>query len=145
MFSKPKTCDVVIMIAPLKEEILRFESLSKNHCSIYFPSSPRANFLILFAKFCTMLSTFWKVGEHSDETGSRWKSWEEVDNGLKKLGKMESKSKVERLYNLHEPSFRNMWRNGMYLRSFLEFRANLGLHLHHNLTIWGKYGVGLCM
>jgi hypothetical protein len=51
------------MIAPLKEEILRFESLSKNHCSIYFPSSPRANVLILFAKFCTMLSTFWKVGE----------------------------------------------------------------------------------
>jgi hypothetical protein len=58
------------MIAPLKEEILRFESLSKNHCSIYFPSSPRANFLILFAKFCTMLSTFWKVGEHSDEIGA---------------------------------------------------------------------------
>jgi hypothetical protein len=49
------------MIAPLKEEILRFESLSKNHCSIYFPSSPRANFLISFAKFCTSFQPFGKL------------------------------------------------------------------------------------
>ncbi len=108
------------MIPTLKEEILRFASLERNHHSIYFQSSPRANFRILFAKFCTMLSTFWKVEEHSDEIGAHWKSWEEVDNGLKKLRKMESKSKVERLYNLHEPSFRNLGRNGMYLRSFFE-------------------------
>ncbi len=108
------------MIPTLKEEILRFASLERNHRSIYFQSSPRANFRILFAKFCTMLSTFWKVEEHSDEIGAHWKSWEEVDNGLKKLRKMESKSKVERLYNLHEPSFRNLGRNGMYLRSFFE-------------------------
>jgi hypothetical protein len=35
-------------------------------------------------------------------------------------GKMESKSKVERLYDLHEPNFRNLGRNGMYLRRFFE-------------------------
>jgi hypothetical protein len=32
----------------------------------------------------------------------------------------ESKSKVERSYNLHEPSFRNLGRNGMHLRRFFE-------------------------
>jgi len=135
------------MIAPLKEKILRFESLEKNHCSIYFPSSPRTDFLILFAKFRTMHSTFWKIGECLDEIGAHWKASEEVHNGLKKLGKMESKSKFERLYNLHEPIFRNLGRNGMYFEEFF-----WGVPLNSEpildyicITIWGKYGVGLCM
>jgi hypothetical protein len=96
-----------------------------------------------------MLSAFWKVGEHSDEIRAHWKSWEEVDNGLKSWERWNPNQKLKDCIICMNPAL-GTWEEmeciwGVFLRSSLEFRANLGLHLHHNLTIWGKYGVGLCM